>query len=748
MRIRDHRRWLLSGVAAILSASFVSGQAANVATTAAQVAPAPTQVGGGAEAPGASPPVGMTKIQHVVFIIKENRTFDNYFGTFPGADGATSGPISSGQVIPLGHTPDYTFPLDPEHDFGGFVEAFDNGKLDRFDLITDGNVNGGFLSYTQATQADIPNYFAYAQNFVLADRMFSSIKADSFTNHIYTIAAQDHNAIMFRGALKPQGNPGWGCDSPVGDFAELMDAEGNLSNEPPCWDFQTLVDSLESIGVSWKFYAPGQGQVGYNFSTLDAINHIRNGPLWTANVVPDGAFVSDAMTGKLPAVSWLVTGTENDHPKGCGICSSENWAVNQINAVMQGPDWKSTAIFMTWDDFGGFYDHVPPPVKDQFGLGPRVPLIIISPYAKKGYISHTQYEFSSVLKFIEELYGLPPLTQRDATANDTTDSFDFLQLPRLPLILNTRPCPIPSTTIVPFGGQPVGVTTPSYNLTLTNWGSSNLTINTLKITGDFAFKSSCSGKLLAPGHLCYVTITFTPTASGPRTGTLTITDTDASSPQVVNLTGSGSQAQLSVYYPGLIFRERAFGTTSAPQDVTLTNVGTSPLTISSVKTIGGFSQTNNCAGSVAAGAKCTLKVMFTPTTATSVTAWKGFFGNLIINDSDPTSPQMVRLSGNGTAITLTPASVTFGSQPVGTTTAPIPVKLANSGTANLTFASITATGDFKVTDNCLGGVLPSGTCTLQITFTPSAKGKRTGTVVLNDSDGASPQTLNLSGTGS
>ena len=728
----------------LLQTCFLTGQRSNESASessgAAVQQKTQTHLGGGK-------PAGMGVIQHVVFLIKENRTFDNYFGTFPGADGATSGPISTGQVIPLGPSPDYTYPLDPEHDFGSAVEGMDNGAMDRFDLIGDGNVNGGFLAYTQVTQADIPNYFAYAQNFVLADRMFSSIKADSFTNHLYTVAAQDGGSIMLR-APTPHGNPGWGCDDGPTTFAEVMDGEGNISEIPPCWDYQTLADSLQDIGVSWKFYAPPAGQIGYNFSTLDAIGHIRNSPLWQTNVVPDSTFAADAAAGNLPAVSWLVTGTENDHPKGCAICASENWAVNQINAIMQGPDWNSTAIFMTWDDFGGFYDHVPPPTIDQFGLGPRVPLIIISPYAKQGYISHTQYEFSSILKFIEELYGLPPLTQRDANANDTTDSFDFTQSPLPPLVLQPRSCPIPSAAIVPFGGQAVGSTSPSYNLTLHNWGTTKLTIKSIAASGDFVQNSPCIGKTLSPnGGYCFVTVNFAPTAFGTRTGTITVTDTDPSSPQVVQLTGTGSQGKLSVYYPGLSFPQRAFGTISPAKPVTLTNVGSTPLTISSVKVVGGFAQNNNCGKSVAPGATCTFKVTFRPTTATAVPSWKALYGNLIINDSDPASPQMVLLGGDGTAVTTTPSSVNFGSQGVGTTSSPIPVTVSNSGTNTLTFGSIQATGDFSETDNCLGGVLTGSSCTIQVTFTPSTTGTRTGTIVLNDNDGTSPQSVTLTGTG-
>lgn len=697
---------------------------------------------------------GLSVIQHVVFLIKENRTFDNYFGTFSGADGVTSGPISTGQTIPLGPSPDATYPLDPEHDFGGAIEGMDGGKMDHFDLLDDGNINGNLLSYTQFTEAGIPNYFAYARQFVLADRMFSSIKSDSFTNHLYTVAAQDNGAISFRTSTKPQGNPGWGCDAPETEQAEIMDSEGNLSEQFPCWDFQTLALDLQSIGVPWKFYAPAEGQVGYNFSTLDAFSNIRNTSLWTTNVVSDTQFASDAMSGNLPAVSWLVNGTENDHPGGSAVCNSENWTVQQINAIMQGPDWNSTAIFVTWDDYGGFFDHVAPPTVDAFGLGPRVPLIIISPYARlgtngqPGYVSHTQYEFSSVLKFIEELYGLPPMTQRDAAANDTTDSFDFTQSPRSPYILSTRSCPIPSASIVPFGNQAVGTTSASYTLTLTNWGTSNITIDSPTITGDFTEKSGCTGRTLLPQHLCYISLNFAPTAFGKRTGTLTIKDSDPSSPQVVNLSGTGSQGKLSVQYPGLSFPIRTFGTVSAPKTVTLTNVGSTDLLISNVQVVGpAFSQSNNCGSSLASGAVCSFSITFAPTTATALQAWKGLFGNLVIYDSDPASPQTVRLTGDATGLVAAPVSVNFGAVALGGTSKTVPVTVTNHGTNLLTFGGITTSTQFAETDNCTSGVAAGTSCTINVTFTPAQSGTQTGALTLNDNDVASPQKITLTGIG-
>jgi phospholipase C len=216
--------------------------------------------------------------------------------------------------------------------------------------------------------------------------------------------------------------------------------QGAIVRQFPCFDFATLTDRLDQAGMSWKYYAPGKGQPGYIWSALDAVRHIRLTPLWTDHVVPDTQFVLDAASGNLPAVSWLVTGAASEHPPDSS-CLGENWTVEQLSAVMRSPDWNTTAIFITWDDFGGFYDHVPPPAVDRFGFGPRVPLLIVSPYARPGYVSHTQYEFSSLLRFAEERFNLAPLTDRDRLANDLLDSFDFQQHPLPPLLLDARRWP-------------------------------------------------------------------------------------------------------------------------------------------------------------------------------------------------------------------------------------------------------------------------------------------------------------------
>jgi phospholipase C len=385
--------------------------------------------GGGASQQSATTPASIDAIQHVIFIVKENHTFDNYFGTYPGADGATSGTMSNGTAVALTPEPN-ALPHDLCHSWACALRAIDGGKMDGF------NIDGGTLAYTQFTQSDIPNYFAYAAHFVLADHMFSSLHGPSFPNHLYTIAAQSGGAINV-----PTSTGVWGCDSPAGTTVQVMASNGAVSERFPCFDFATMADRLQAANISWRYYAAGKGDMGYIWSAYDAINQIRNTSAWSQYVVPYTQFISDVSSGNLPAVSWLTPDyADSEHPPE-NVCQGENWTVEQINAVMQSPLWNSTAIFLTWDDYGGFYDHVAPPDLDVYGLGPRVPLLIISPYAKAGYISHTTYEFSSVLKFIEERFNLQPLTSRDQAASDMTDSFNFSQTPLPPLTLTPRQCP-------------------------------------------------------------------------------------------------------------------------------------------------------------------------------------------------------------------------------------------------------------------------------------------------------------------
>jgi phospholipase C len=364
-------------------------------------------------------------VQHIVFIVKENRTFDHYFGKFPGADGATTGVVSNGRAVPLAHL---GRPSQLDNLCNGWdcaIEAMDNGKMDKFDLIDAGTLN----AYTQLDEQDIPNYWAYAHHFVLADRYFTSVHGPSLPNYFYIVAAQSGGVIDNGSHF----GSGVACDGSPAELVTVIDSGGNRTMQSPCFDFQTLADSLEHAGISWKYY----GDSPNIFST---IRHIRSSSRWAEDYAPGAQFLTDAESGQLPAMIWLFApGAINEHPPE-NSCAGENWTVQVLNAVMQGPVWNSTVVFITWDDFGGLYDHVPPPQLDQFGLGPRVPLLIISPFSKPGYISHTLYEHSSILKFVETRYGLPPLTARDSAASNMLDSFDFTQSPQSPLVLQTRQC--------------------------------------------------------------------------------------------------------------------------------------------------------------------------------------------------------------------------------------------------------------------------------------------------------------------
>jgi phospholipase C len=371
-------------------------------------------------------------ITHVVFLVKENHTFDNLFGRFPGADGATTGRTSDGRTVPLTVPPDF-FSRDTPHSWGAARKAYDQGAMDGFDRLR----NGPQESYTQYRPWQIPNYWRWAGQYVLGDRFFSSMHGPSFPNHLYTIAAQS-------GGVRDNPPPrrAWGCDSPPGTTVEMYDEEGKIVRISPCLDFLTMGDELTSAGHSWKMYAPTENEDGYWFSVYDAIRHIRDGKAWHEHVVPTQRFAADATAGRLPDVSWISSPADvSEHPTTSGECIGENWTTRLIDAVMNGPDWGSTAIFLTWDDFGGFYDHVPPPRIDTFGLGFRVPLLVISPYARRGFIDHRTEEFSSVLRFIEQDYSLPPMTKRDANTPDMSADFDFSQPPRSPDPLPVTPCP-------------------------------------------------------------------------------------------------------------------------------------------------------------------------------------------------------------------------------------------------------------------------------------------------------------------
>jgi phospholipase C len=443
--------------------------------------------GDGGTSPIAEQHTAKFPVKNVVFFVKENRTFDVYFGKFPLANGAKTGKICDGGTVPLRPMLDRSSP-DISHAWDAALLAYNDGGMNCFDEITDAQYpGGGPLGYQVADEVDIPNYYALAKAFVLCDNFYSSLHGPSFPNHLYTIAAtsggvRDNPAkanpdlpnapqvgpCHTVGTCPDPGEAGlepsditpyknvsgiWGCDANPKVRVPVLDEEGEVEEIYPCLDFQTLGDELDAAGVTWKMYAPVEGKYdggfqgsgGYIWTVYDAIRHMRDSPEWARHVVPVDDFVTDARNGTLPSVSWISTPSPvSEHPPS-SVCTGENWTVSVLKALAAGPQWSQSAVFLTWDDFGGFYDHVAPKQVDVYGLGFRVPLLIVSPWARGGTIDGTRAEFSSVLKFIETDFDLPPLTARDKNAVDMTQDFDFTKTTLLALP------PIKQRTTTPNG---------------------------------------------------------------------------------------------------------------------------------------------------------------------------------------------------------------------------------------------------------------------------------------------------------
>jgi phospholipase C len=386
-----------------------------------------------------APTLSSSLIKHIVFMIEENRSFDNVFGRFPGADGAMTATVSMGvgtQSTALVPEPYYLW-HDIGHDWHDALVSIDGGRMDGFSHISYADLNGDKAAYQQLMPQDIPNLYAYAHAFTLSDRTFASVGASTFPNHLYTVAAQDGGVVG-----NPQTpNNAWGCDSPAGSVVRAGPDTNHLTNSYPCFSYATLADRLTQARIPWTYYAAPSSDLGYIWSTLDAFKQIRNTGQWTQNVKDERSFEADARAGRLPAFSWVTPRAATSMHPPAPVCPAENWIVGKLNALMSGPDWASTLVVLTWDDWGGFYDHVVPPQQSGRTYGIRVPLLIISPYARHGYVSHTTYSFASVLKTAEVLWHLAPLTDEDRAAHDLLDSLDVTQKPLPPFERTARSCP-------------------------------------------------------------------------------------------------------------------------------------------------------------------------------------------------------------------------------------------------------------------------------------------------------------------
>jgi phospholipase C len=444
-------------------------------------APSPTPV------PTPSNLAGIHKIQHVIVIMQENRSFDSYFGTFPGADGI---PLQGGVPTVCAPNPADGTCVKPYHDpadrnLGGphgapnAVADIDGGKMDGFirelsrarQKCSDVNdptcaLGGGTDVMGHHDAREIPNYWAYAENFVLQDHLFEPNASWSLPSHLFMVSA-------WSASCSTRGDP-MSCRS------DLNSPGGSRGTSTRGTDYQwtDLTYLLHQDHVSWAYYLaqgsepdcendeaiacapiPQKAAVPGIWNPLPDFDTVKQDQQ-LGNIQDLSLFYKAAQDGTLPAVSWVVpNGTDSEHPPAL-VSVGQTYVTGLINAVMRGPDWSSSAIFLAWDDWGGFYDHIIPPVVDQNGYGLRVPGIVISPYAKHGYIDPQVLSFDAYLKFIEDDFlggeridpktdgrpdSRPDVRENAPRLGDLTADFDFNQSPRPALILPLHPAPGPAS---------------------------------------------------------------------------------------------------------------------------------------------------------------------------------------------------------------------------------------------------------------------------------------------------------------
>jgi phospholipase C len=428
---------------------------------------------------------GSSPVQHVIIVVQENRSFDNFFAGFPGAHGALRGKEKvkkNGKYVEkwvkLKEQDLLPKPKDPDigHCYSSFMTAYDGGKMDGFNLEPlnycprggGGGTPAKVYPYQYVNPTQIAPYWDMAEQYVLADAMYQTQGSGSFTAHQDLIRGGTALAGPYGSSSSlidtPDGEP-WGCDAHSNVVTDLITISlkwGNNNGPYPCTkefpysgsaNYNTLGDLLDAAGVNWRYYSPCfedsdtpgckgntcTGCSGALLNAFDVIWPVRNGPEWGTNVsMPETNIFSDISGGTLPAVSWVIPEDNNSDHLAEPEDNGPAWVASVVNAVGQSSYWNSTAIVILWDDWGGLYDHASPSFlrDDQGGLGFRVPMIVVSPYAKLGqssqggYISHTQYEFGSILKYVENNFGLGSLGTTDARATSIGNVFNYNQQPR------------------------------------------------------------------------------------------------------------------------------------------------------------------------------------------------------------------------------------------------------------------------------------------------------------------------------
>jgi phospholipase C len=422
---------------------------------------------------------GINKIRHVVIIMQENRSFDHYFGTFPGAEGI---PMQNGTPTPCLSAPGLHTCFRPyidhsnrnggaPHSADAAKQDIDGGKMDGFVAVaatarqvckntTDPNCGeelnpefefaglGPQRVMAYHVESDIPNYWAYARQFVLQDHMFEPVASWSLPSHLYMVSAWSAECADQKDAAT--------CRSDVA----RKHAESNMDT-PFAWTDLTWL--LNRHHVSWGYYLDGGSQRPGDKKNKNGVPPIWNVlPRFTdvhqdqqvGNVQPLDNFLAAVKSGTLPSVSWIAPNKRDSEHPSAKVSLGQRYVTRLINAIMQGPEWNSTAIFLSWDDWGGFYDHVRPPQVDELGYGIRVPGLVISPYAKQGLVDHQILSFDSYLKFIEDDFldgerldpktdgrpdPRPSVREAEPILGDLRQDFDFSQEPRAPILLPRRP---------------------------------------------------------------------------------------------------------------------------------------------------------------------------------------------------------------------------------------------------------------------------------------------------------------------
>jgi phospholipase C len=418
---------------------------------------------------------GIHKIRHVIVIMQENRSFDSYFGTYPGADGLPKhacipDPLRHHCVRPYADHADSN--TGGPHSRGTSTADVNGGKMNGFVKEAETSCARGSACDSDVmgyhVRSDIPNYWSYARQFVLDDHMFESEDSWSLPAHLSTVSAWSAN-----------------CSNPANPMSCRNGwASSRSAAKPRPYGWTDLTWLLHKYHVSWGYYLDHGAQQGSqgpgvptDWNTLPGFTDVKQDHQ-ERNVQNLTAFLRQARAGTLPAVSWLVPGpADSEHPPAL-VSRGQAYVTRIVNAVMRSPDWDSSAIFLAWDDWGGFYDNVVPPVVDSLGYGIRVPALVISPYARRGLVDHQALSSDSYLRFIEDdfLAGarLNPKTDgrpdgrrdiRDQRARSILSDFNFSQRPLPPLILN----PCPPTTLTP---PPTPGCDGSVALNVSSWGGS------------------------------------------------------------------------------------------------------------------------------------------------------------------------------------------------------------------------------------------------------------------------------------